>query len=98
MPRPVIALSGDLDIYGARAARTVLDAIDGPSIVDMSAVRLLDGSGLSELVRVARRAGRGNVVLVVPSRQVRRVLGIVRFAEIVEIVERIDDAPHAHPA
>jgi anti-anti-sigma factor len=91
MLRPVIRLSGELDVYGARAACRALDAIDGPAIVDMSEVRFIDGSGLSELARVAKRTGAGNVVLVVPSVQIRRVLAIVRFPELFSIVERLDD-------
>ncbi len=91
MSRPVIALSGDLDIYRAKVACRVLDAIQGPAVIDLSAVAFLDGSGLSELVRVARRVGAGNVVLVVPSPQMRRVLEIVRFGELFSIVERLDD-------
>jgi anti-anti-sigma factor len=91
MLRPVIRLSGELDVYGARTACRVLDAIEGPAIVDMSGVGFVDGCGLSELARVAKRAGPGNVVLVVPSVQIRRVLAIVRFPELFCIVERIDD-------
>jgi anti-anti-sigma factor len=91
MLRPVIRLSGELDVYGARAACRVLDAIEGPAIVDMSGVGFVDGCGLSELARLAKRAGPGNVVLVVPSVQIRRVLAIVRFPELFRIVERIDD-------
>jgi anti-anti-sigma factor len=94
MVPPVIALSGDLDVYGARTACRALDAIDGPAVVDLSAVAFVDGSGLSELVRVARRVGAGNVVLVVPSAQLRRVLDIVRFGELFRIVERFDPGDH----
>jgi anti-anti-sigma factor len=91
MSRPVIALSGDLDIYGAKAACRVLDTIQGPAVVDLSAVAFLDGTGLSELVRLARRVGAGTVVLVVPSAQMRRVFEIVRFGELFRIVERLDE-------
>ncbi len=95
MSASVIALSGDLDIYSARVTCRVLDQIDGPAVIDMSGVAFLDGSGLTELVHVARRSGPGNVVLVVPSAQMRRVLGIVGFDELFRIVERLDAAESA---
>jgi anti-anti-sigma factor len=92
MIRPVITLSGELDVYRSRVACRVLDAIHGPAVVDMSGVAFLDGSALSELARLAKRAGPGNVVLVVPSVHIRRVLDIVRFPELFRIVEHIDEA------
>ncbi len=90
MSASVIALSGDLDIYNAKVVCRVLDQIAGPAVIDMSGVAFVDGSGLTELVHVARRSGPGNVVLVVPSPQLRRVLGIVGFGELFHIVERLD--------
>lgn len=90
MSASVIALSGDLDIYNAKVVCRVLDAIAGPAVIDMSGVAFVDGSGLTELVHVARRSGPGNVVLVVPSPQLRRVLGIVGFGQLFRIVEGLD--------
>jgi anti-anti-sigma factor len=98
MVRPVVTLSGELDVYRTRVACRVLDTIDGPAIIDMSEVAFLDGSALSELARVAKRAGPGNVVLVVPSVHIRRVLDIVRFPELFHIVDRMADVPAENSA
>ncbi|MBV9079516.1 MAG: STAS domain-containing protein [Elusimicrobia bacterium] len=82
LERRVVALTGELDVYTTPAACRVLDAIDGPAIVDLSGVRLLGAAALEELARVARRAGRGNVKLVGARPNVRRVLEIVRFDQL----------------
>jgi len=89
-PRTV-TLSGDLDIYEAPAVRAVLDVLDGPGTVDMSAVRYLDSSVLNELARVARRVGAGEITLVVTSANVRKVLRIVEFERLFRIVESVAD-------
>ncbi len=84
---PSVVLSGDLDIYGAPAVRRLLDALDVPGTIDMRGVVYLDSSALAELVRVARRVGLGEVTLVVASKNVRRVLDLVRFGELFTIVD-----------
>ncbi|GAC1657451.1 MAG: hypothetical protein NVS4B3_24010 [Gemmatimonadaceae bacterium] len=82
-----VVLSGDLDISSAPAVRVLLDALDGRGTVDMREVRYIDSSALSELVRVARRVGVGEITLVVASRNVRRVLGLVGFEQLFTIVD-----------
>lgn len=77
--RFVVALSGDLDIYSAPELRRVLDAIDGPAVIDLSDVHLLAAAGLTELALVAERIGCGQVRLVGAQANVRRVLTIVGF-------------------
>ncbi len=52
----------------------------------MSAVRLVDSSVLNELARVAKRAGRHGVKLIVTSPHVRKVLDIVQFERLFDIV------------
>ena len=79
---PSVVLSGELDIYEAPALRRLLDALDGPGTIDMRDVVYLDASALGELARVARRVGRYEVTLTVGSKNVRRVLDVVRFAEL----------------
>jgi anti-anti-sigma factor len=76
---PVVALSGELDIFNVDTACRVLDAIDGPAIIDLSDVRYLSSAGLAELARVAKRAGAQVVTLANMQRQVLRVLQIVQF-------------------
>ena len=84
--QPVVVLAGELDLYDAPRVREALDALDGPGVVDMSAVRLLDSSVLNELARVAKRAGPDRVTLIVKSPNVRKVLGIVQFERLFHIV------------
>jgi anti-anti-sigma factor len=74
-----VALKGEIDIFTAREACRVLDAIDGPAVVDLGEVSLLTAAGLAELARVARRVGHRSVVLVRATPHVRRVLDIARF-------------------
>jgi anti-anti-sigma factor len=84
---PSVVLSGELDMYEAPTVRRLLDALDGPGTIDMREVVYLDSSALNELARVARRVGPGEVTIVVGSKNVRRVLDVVRFAELFMIVD-----------
>jgi anti-anti-sigma factor len=79
---PVVKLQGEIDAYSARVACRVLDAVHGPAVIDLSGVRLLCAAGLSELARVAARAGRRVVTLRGAPPHVRRVLAIARFHEL----------------
>jgi len=77
----VIALSGELDIYTVPAFRSALDVHDplrSRLIVDLSEVTLLDSSGLGSLVSILNRTreGQGQLGLVCPQRQIRRVFEI----------------------
>ena len=67
--------------------RDALEPLDGPGVVDMREVRYVDCSVLGELARVARRAGAGNVTLVVASRHVRRILELVEFERLFVIAD-----------
>lgn len=75
----VVALSGDLDVYNTRTVHDALSVIDGPSVIDLSGVRLITASALTELVLVAQRVGVGTVRLRGASPQVRRILKIAGF-------------------
>lgn len=88
---PVIVLSGEIDTYTAPTACRVLDAIDGPAVIDLSRVHLLCAAGLSELFHVARRVGNGTVTLAAPRPHVRRVLDIVRFDLLFSIEDRLPE-------
>lgn len=83
----VVHLRGDIDVYSASTTCRVLDPIDGPTVIDLSAVSLLSAAGLSELARVARRVGFGTVTLAGANPHVRRVLEIVRFEALFVIAE-----------
>ena len=78
----LVSLSGDIDHYTAHQACRVLDAIDGPAIVDLAGVRLLSAAALAELVRAAKRVGSKAVTLSAPSAGVRALLERMRFDEL----------------
>lgn len=87
-PRTIVSLKGELDIYRADAIRDSLAAVDGADVVDLSGVTYLDSTALNELARLYKRVGK--VMIVAPSPQIRRVLTIVGFGELFDIV---DDVP-----
>ncbi len=87
----VVAFSGELDLYGVERVRAALEAVDGPAIIDLSDVRFIDASVLTELVRLRKRVG-DCVTLVVPAPHIRRTLEIVRFAALFRIVRTRDEA------
>lgn len=92
MKKPiVVAFSGELDIYAVEDVRAALAAIDGPAIVDLTDVRFVDSSALTEFVRLRKRVG-DHVTLVVPSSNIRRALDIVGFDALFRIVQRLEDA------
>ena len=75
-PDCVVWLSGELDMAtAAEFAMTAMGALDGQRelVLDMSALRFLDSTGIQAIVETARRADRG-VVLRSPRPNVRRVL------------------------
>jgi anti-anti-sigma factor len=86
---PIVALTGELDLYGAPALRARFDEIGGPVVLDFSAVTYLDSSTLNELARLRKRVG--DVVLVVSSPQLLRVLDIVGFTNAFRVVARRED-------
>lgn len=87
----MVVFSGELDIYAVDYVRAALAAIDGPAIVDLTDVRFVDSSALTEFVRLRKRVG-DQVTLVVPSANIRRALDIVGFDALFRIVRRREDA------
>ena len=59
----VVNLSGELDYFQAPLIRQALDKIAGPAIIDISQVSVLSSSGLTELLRVAKRIGPRKITL-----------------------------------
>ncbi|MEA2718787.1 MAG: hypothetical protein QOJ39_651 [Candidatus Eremiobacteraeota bacterium] len=86
----MIALSGELDMSNAAVLRASLESALGPTVVDLSGVTYIDSTALYELALLRRRVGA--VVLVVPSRQIRRTLEIVGFTKTFRIVESAESA------
>jgi anti-anti-sigma factor len=81
----VISLRGELDMSNASSLQASLGTVCGPTVVDLSEVTYLDSAALTELALLRRRVG--SVVLVVPSRQIRRTLEIVGFMKAFRVVE-----------
>lgn len=79
----VIAVHGGLDLATAphlrRASDSALASGIADIVVDLGTVRMVDSSGLHELVRLHHRAERsGQVLTILSSRlQVRRVLALI---------------------
>ncbi len=76
-----VSLRGDLDVTGAADAEAILSALLAPGrslVIDISALDFLDCASLAALLRVQQlaRRGGGDVVLVTPSPQVRRLLAL----------------------
>ena len=94
MPGRVVSLTGRLDVLSVAEARAVLHAaVDGGSgdlIVDLSALELLDATGLGVLVgthRRAARAGRRLVLRDVPPR-INRLLVRTRLYRVLNVETR----------
>jgi anti-anti-sigma factor len=86
----IVVFSGELDFYGVERVRAALEPIAGPVVIDLTDVRLIDASTLTELVRLRKRVG-DCVTVVAPSPNVRRVFGIVGFEKLFRIVHHRND-------
>ncbi|GAC1615802.1 MAG: hypothetical protein NVS4B13_09950 [Candidatus Elarobacter sp.] len=97
--RPIVALSGDLDLYTAPDMREALSGITQPAIVDLTKVRFIDAAALTELALVARRIGRGNLTLIVPRGFLTRLMTLVEFEHLCTVVsdrrQHTLELPHA---
>ena len=97
-PWSVLSIVGDLDLAGLpqlRAAAGPLLSRSKPRIVvDLTAIDLLDSSGLGALLGVRRRVLRngGEVRLVAPEDNVIALLHTVRFDRIFAISPTLADA------
>jgi anti-anti-sigma factor len=94
----IATLSGDLDIASAPALREQLLALLRPAasqlILDLSAVRYADASGLAVLVGTARRAGLlgGFLHLAAPAPAVTRVLSLTGLGRQLDIFPTVQAA------
>jgi anti-anti-sigma factor len=90
--RPIVSLIGDLDYFNVGSVREALAPIHGKAVIDLTRAQLLGAAGMTELVRVAKRAQPEQVVLVVSSPKIRDILRLVELDRLFRVVERIDDA------
>jgi anti-anti-sigma factor len=85
----VIALEGEYDIADREALATLFAflCVDGPATIDMTKVTYFDASMLHELLKLHARFKEHSIKLLVRSDSIRRVLRIVRFDQLFEIVD-----------
>ena len=94
-----LALSGELDLYGAPALDDALVAAEGESwpllVIDLSSLEFLDSSGLRLIVRAHARAQQSGrrVVVVNGPETVARVFSLTSLDRELEIVDDLDAAP-----
>jgi len=97
-PGRLLALSGRLDVHGAADVRLLLvDAVagaDGPLVLDLSGLLVLDAPGLGVLVGAHRRALRAGRVLVLRdvSAPVARLLFLSRLDRVLRVERRASAA------
>jgi len=93
-PSATVVLNGKIDIATAPAIRCFLmAAISGGDVhlaVDMSGVTFIDAAGIDVLVVAANRAREagGGLSLRAPSRQVRRLLGVLDLDAVLPAAQR----------
>lgn len=90
----MVSLSGTLDAWSEPDTRAALKAIlaGGRSrlVLELSALKRIDSSGVSALLSVlkAARSGGGDVVLLTPS---PAVVSVLRLTRLDQILEAFDD-------
>ena len=90
-----VVFDGEIDIATCPAIRRFLmAAISGGDVhlaVDMSGVTFIDASGIGVLVAAANRAREagGDLSLLAPSRQVRRLLDLLHLDAILPAAQRL---------
>jgi anti-anti-sigma factor len=94
----VVAASGEIDITNAEGFRdallSALNAGAAALVVDMTSTTFLDSSGVTALVRAARRATAADATLrlAVTAPPVLRVLNLVGIDRLIEVHPSLPDA------
>lgn len=94
----IVTLGGDLDMVSAPAAREELLNLLRPGaihlVIDLSAIRYADASGLAVLVGTQRRAVLlgGSLRLAAPQPEVARVLGVTGMGRHLEVYSTVQAA------
>jgi len=96
----VVALTGDIDLeFSSSMRKVLLDSIaKGRAVaVDLSAVSMIDSSGVASLLEAfqsARKRGK-KLVLAAPPDTVMRVLKLARLDTVFQIVDDVASAKQA---
>jgi anti-sigma B factor antagonist len=80
-----VAVVGELDLVSAPVFRESLAEAQGVALIDCSELTLLDSTGLSELVSLAKRGVA--ITLVKPSGIVRRAVEVTGLTELFLILD-----------
>lgn len=92
----VVAVTGDLDVLTAPRLRDRLSSLIDDSrhklLVDLTGCDFIDSSGLSALVTAYKRAGSagGELRLVCPPGNVRRLIEVVALDQVFSISDSLD--------
>ena len=95
---PVVAVSGEVDVYSAPALKDSLDSLlkDGAStvVVDLSDVAFLDSTGLGALVeaRAATTDAGGSLPLVCNHERILKLFTITGLNDVFSIYPTLADA------
>ena len=77
--RTIVALTGELDFAVAADVSDASKDVSAPATIDLSNVRYVDSSVLTEFVRFANRIAPNRAAFTGLQPQVRRIFEIVRF-------------------
>ena len=85
---------GESAQFFADALKKVLAEKGGHVLVDLSEINYMDSTGIGELVGYLSRfrKAKRKLVLVQPSRQVRKLLRIAHLEELLPVFDRLEDA------
>ncbi len=84
-----LALEGEYDLVDREALAKLFGTLraDGPATIDLTKVTYLDGTMLTELLKLQARFKEHSIKLLVRSAIIRRVFRMVRFEQLFEIVD-----------
>lgn len=87
-----VALRGEWGLDRKNELKLIFDALSErrPATIDMRGLTYFDSTGLGLLAQVVMRFGKTPVTLLGPNPFIRRVLHIMRFDELVLIVDGDD--------
>ena len=94
--KQILSLAGEVDMHSSPTARQViLDLVKtrAPIIIDLSAVKYMDSSGVASLVeglQNARKLGQ-DFVLAAPSGSVLGVIKLARLDKVFRIVASVEE-------
>lgn len=97
-PYAVVRFAGEVDISSVGQVRTALRQllVDGDVhlLLDLSAVTFMDSVGLGALVGIQKQARifRGSLVVVAPSRPVRRIFELTSLDKVFRMCDTVEEA------